>query len=289
MKLYNFLAIGCLALATAFNNAKASDASSSSDPYTEFTTAGFKLLPLNEIPVRTDFFEEKSVAALKGFFKEAANVAVVVSHPFADGKTIRNYAPPRSTYAPPRSTVEVSDKLVPFDTTVMSRYANGQLSDILISWVNQGFSSHVILTANGIVFWVDPFKCKGQMAGTWNQHSLEVLAETDVLQSLSAIQIDGLAALMALMKTHDESIVYLLSYGEARDCGTEGTIANIGEARRRLELYNANKAHDQTALISAASTTQQEQRTSSANSGAQVEDEKKKSKESSSWLSCAVQ
>jgi hypothetical protein len=76
----------------------------------------------------------------------AGRINVVAGHPFADGKTEVNYAPPRPTAAG-------GGALVPLDTVVLSRCSAPNLSATLTSWIGAGFSCHAILLADGgVVF-----------------------------------------------------------------------------------------------------------------------------------------
>lgn len=247
MKLLSFAVAGYLAIASFFNGGVAS--SSSSDPFPEFTKAGFSIKPLKGLTAQeaTEFTAE--LTKFCGGTTIANNILVVTDYPKAASKTAVNYAPPRSIQ-------DGTDKLVLFDTIVMSRYfdpllggtssGESQLPKILESWVATGFSCHVFLPTNGgIIFWVDPTKSKGQMAGPFNAHALEVLAGTEAPQALQAPQIDALGFLLAFSKARGEKIEFLLSHGEARGSEHEGTITNIGKARGLLGLKNDNKVKDQ--------------------------------------------
>ncbi len=205
-----------------------------------FKEAGFKVQPLVAFkPESENSFHNNLVNFYKDSGEFAKRVFVVTDYPKALGKTEVNYAPPRSK-------IPETENLIPFETVVLSRY-NGtddtHLPKILTSWIETGFSSHAVVTLDGtIVYWVDPILCKGQMAGTWNKCSVEVLVATDVGQRLVDIQVGSLKSIVdfanAFVNAGKEKIQYMLSHGEARGSKSEGTIVDIDAVRETLVLSN---------------------------------------------------
>ncbi|MCX7344006.1 MAG: hypothetical protein NT128_07720 [Proteobacteria bacterium] len=215
-----------------------------------FKEAGFRVQSLAALKESGNPFHKSLVDFYKGSGAFADRVFVVADYPKAAGKTEANYAPLR-----PKATG--TEILVPFDTVVLSRY-NGtddgaHLSRILTSWIATGFSSHAVVTLEGaVVYWVNPILCKGQMAGKWNNTSVEVLVATDAGHCLVGPQVYSIASIVgfanAFVNAEREPIRFMLSHGEARGSKEEGTIANLDDVRGGLKLSNANKEHDQAPL-----------------------------------------
>jgi len=217
--------------------------------------SGFKTKPLAELRESADDYHTKLVA----FFPSqgeviAGRVHVVTDYPKAPGKTEVNYAPARSTVAETKN-------LIPFDTLVLSRHkeadGSSDLSRILSErWIPMGLSSHFIVPADGtIICWVNPITCKGQMAGKWNAHSVEVLVSTDAGQCISPVQEESIASIIRFANTYanagGETVTHILSHGEARGSEHQGTIVNIDEVRTNVSaalgyaITNTNKEHEQ--------------------------------------------
>ncbi|RZI45909.1 hypothetical protein [Candidatus Finniella inopinata] len=239
MKKLSIRLVYCLTILNIFSCEISASSSSSSADLKDFTAAGFTVQPLSAlVSPSEDSFQGKLVK----HYKSAERVFVVTNYPKATGKTETNYAPLRAAGTP-------------FDTVVMSRLkeeADGtsDLPRILGSWIQTGFSSHAIVTLDGtIAWWVDPTRCKGQMAGPWNAHSVEVLVATDSGQNLADAQIRSLGSIVSFAQAVGEEIKHLVSHGEARGSESEGTIVNLDKARQDLGLTKNPKAeHNQTAL-----------------------------------------
>jgi len=138
-----------------------------------------------------------------------------------------------------------------FDTLVLSRSGG---FDFLESWRKTGYSSHAFVSIEGqLIFYINPLKHKGQMAGSWNGRSLEVLVQTDEHHNINQQSIEALRFFKNWFNgiDHLNQIAYCLSHGEARGSEEEGTIANINEVREFLELDRqvpGEKIHTQAEL-----------------------------------------
>ncbi len=243
-----YFGVSYLLISLVTNNVQASI---SETDQIAFFQAGFKVQSLSALENQ---YKSNFTQKLTDFYsdsEEYKNISVIVEYPKAPSKTEANYAPPRSK-------IEGSEDLVPLDTIVMSRYKDlqgpsqtSELTAILNSWVEKGFSCHALLPAKGgIVFWVDPTLYKGQMAGEWNAHSLEVLTGTPSTQQLLPSQITSLSSVRDFINGQGEKIKYLISHGEARGSKENGTITNIDEVRKELGLSGDNKKYEQTPLPS---------------------------------------
>lgn len=215
-----------------------------------FKEAGFRVRALTALGGSEDTFHKSLVGFYASAGEFAKRVFVVDNHPLASGKSAANYAPPRPK-------VPSTENLVPFETLVLSRYMGtddgAHLSKILTSWVGTGFSSHAVVTPDGtLVYWVNPILCKGQMAGKWNNTSVEIFVATDSGHCIAGPQVESIASIVgfanAFVNAKGEKIKYMLSHGEAQGSKEEGTIVNLDAVRGTLGLTNTNKEHDQTPL-----------------------------------------
>lgn len=215
-----------------------------------FKEAGFRIKSLVALKESENAFHKSLVDFYKSSGDLAKRVFVVVEYPFATGKSAANYAPLRPK-------VTGTENLVPFETVVLSRYngtdGGAHLSRIFASWIKDGYSSNAIVTFDGtLVYWVNPILCKGQMAGKWNNVSVEVLVGTDAGHCLAAPQVESLASIVGFanvfVNAGKEPIKFMLSHGEALGSKEEGTIIKLDEVRKALGLTNANKEHDQASL-----------------------------------------
>jgi hypothetical protein len=204
--------------------------------------AGFTIKPLSELGASENPFHRNLVGLYESFEDFADRVFVVTDYAKAPGKT-------DAIYAPPRAKVEGTEDFIPLSTMVLSRYngvdGGSNLAGILDSWIITGLSCHAVVTGKGtIIYWVDPTKCKGQMAGPkWNACSVEILVATDAKQGLVRDEFYSLGSIARFANTfanpEGEPIKHMLSHGEACGSQTEGTIANIDEFRRFLLLNDA--------------------------------------------------
>lgn len=249
------LKLGIKAIMTivAFN-ANCSYASLSQETQDAFQNAGFKISSITDQPTNSykqdieNFIQSGLTAhAMHVDQTESSNPLVlkqtscyfVDDYQKAPGKTVLNYEPPR-------------DQDRKFDTVVISRYNDADQSDhlsaILALWTKMGFSCHAILPRDGsLIFWVDPTRNKGQMVGSFNRHSLEVLIGTDSEQIATDKQINSIKFLQEYLNSKGDSIQSCLCHYEARgpeNSGPRGVIVNIDTVRTALGLNKHGKNAD---------------------------------------------
>lgn len=214
-----------------------------------FSRANFIVQPLHKLEKESDNKLVGKISAFSGentgFNDVHKNIYLVTDYEKAPSKTALNYGPPKTDE---------------FDTVILSRYRDdpqsvssspSQLYGVLEDWKAKGYSSHAILPTNGgLVLWIDPTESKGQMAGKWNKHSVEVLAGTGESQELLPHQISSLSFLIHFMRSEKNDIQYCLTHSEAQGSGKEGKISNINEVRKELGLRKDNEEQAQIPVVS---------------------------------------
>lgn len=195
-----------------------------------FSTAGFTIKTLHETKSEVSQLSEL-VTKIQLFCDDnrvpedtKQAIYLITDYPKAPQKTSLNYGPLKSKE---------------FDTLIISRYKdnNSELNGVLSEWISTGYSSHAILpSSGGIVFWIDPLISKGQMAGSFNNHSLEVLVGTEDSQNVLPHQLNSLSLMINFCNSNENKIKYCLSHSEGRGSGIEGVITNIDEVRSSLNL-----------------------------------------------------
>ena len=131
------------------------------------------------------------------------------------------------------------NKNIMFHTCVLSQCNIGEQGKIMNQiWSTRGFASHAFFFYNGdVLLWRDPSIEKGQMAGIYNDVSLEALVETEG-HYVSKKQIISIQSWIRYYNETDKSIKVenLLSHSEARRSTRKGEIYNIEEMRRIMVL-----------------------------------------------------
>ena len=123
------------------------------------------------------------------------------------------------------------------------------------TWKRRGLSTHVFSFHGGeLLSFIDPVVSKGQMGRNYNEHSLEVLAET-LDDKLSGNQMNSLGNLIQSYEKEEPDLFkfeYLLTHGEAGFSEKAGMINNIGELRTGLSL----RLHPSLEVVSAHKTVE---------------------------------
>lgn len=134
-----------------------------------------------------------------------------------------------------------------FDTLILTRsHIPAFLDDF---WTPNGFSSHVIIAKNGTLFiHADPLNEKGQMAGKWNNRSLEVAFIDEGDKKLSLQQQNSLKKYIDALqeKTEEIHIKYGGSIWDAKQIeklpGYEnGQVENIADVLQTLNLVSLSE------------------------------------------------
>ncbi|MBI2707562.1 MAG: hypothetical protein HYX35_04550 [Proteobacteria bacterium] len=134
-----------------------------------------------------------------------------------------------------------------FDTLILTRsHVPSFLDDY---WTPNGFSSHVIIAKNGTLFiHADPLNEKGQMAGKWNNRSLEVAFIDEGDKKLSLQQQNSLKKYIDALQKKTEKIH--IKYGGSiwdakqieKQAGYEnGQVANIADVLQTLTLASLSE------------------------------------------------
>ena len=134
------------------------------------------------------------------------------------------------------------NKNITLHTCVLSQCGIGEQGKIMNQiWSTRGLVSHAFFFYNGdVLLWRDPTVEKGQMAGQYNDVSLEALVETEG-HYVSKKQMVSIQSWIKHYNDIDKNINVknLLSHSEARRSTRNGEIYNIDEMRRILDLGNA--------------------------------------------------
>lgn len=204
-------------------------------------SAGFAMISEKGLD---DLFPDQGVA--KGYtvqlFTNRKNTYLLQTYPVSVNTTPEDNqncrAPGR--YAPLRGN-GTDAKLM--DCVVVTQWggaADSKLGSILETWKNNGLSSHWIVGKEKepvVVRFVDSHVSEAQMAGTWNEHSVEIMIHTDGDQKANTSQIEALKEIVAYSnRNYNTKIKFLGDYREAKSSGDAGKITNIGTIRAALDL-----------------------------------------------------
>jgi len=144
---------------------------------------------------------------------------------------------PSKHYSVPRTET-------PFDCAILSPWTPpAKLGGILKDkWTPEGISSHFFMTQEDdpiIVQWIDPTPSQAQMAGNWNNRSIEVLVQTDAGQKVSFTQCLAFIDLKLHVNEAcaNADLKYLGSHHEAGRSGPAGHINNVDEIRKATQLH----------------------------------------------------